>query len=65
MGNFSGAMPAIWSVREWWGYTLSMVVLSRDFDFEVSLLNRPSTPLGIARKVDGMWVLSLLRYLSF
>lgn len=65
MGNFSGAIPVILSACEWLGYILSMGVLSSFSYFEVSLLSRPSTPLGMARNVDGIWVLSLFRYFNF
>ena len=62
VGNFSGAIFAIFNAFAWCGYISSMGVSSSFLDLEVSLLSRPNTPFGIARKVEGIWVLSPLRY---
>ena len=65
VGNFGGAVSMDYNALKWRRYFVSMVVSLSFLEFEANLLNRPRTPLRTARKVDGMWVLSLLRYLSF
>ena len=53
VGKVFGAIPAMRSAFAWWGYTVSILTSSSVLLVDVSLPSLFSTPVGIARKVDG------------
>ena len=64
VGKTEGAKPALWRELAWAGYIEYTSTAQMDGFLEVSFARRLKTPEGIARKVPGVWVLSLPTYFN-